>query len=151
MPIRDLIAADLAPCARLYVSVFAADPWNETWSHADASRRLAEIRATPGALGLVATPTEAPDADSIAFVIGFAEQWRAGERHFYIKEMCVHPDHQRQGLGSALLQQLVARLKPLGVNVFYLLTARGGPAEAFYAHNGFRTSARMCMMSRRDA
>jgi ribosomal protein S18 acetylase RimI-like enzyme len=155
MQIRELAESDLAACARLYGSVFAAEPWNERWAHDDVERRLREIHRTPGAFGLTAhaggddADDDADDDDGTpdGFVAGYAEQW-GDARHFYVKEMCVGTDRQRRGVGSALMAALTDALKRRGVTKVYLLTARGGPAQAFYARCGFYTSEKMVLMGK---
>ena len=82
------------------------------------------------------------------FAMGFSEPWHEGF-HFYLKEMCVHPDHQRQGRGTLLMKFLVEQLQVLGVKRIYLLTARDDLSEAFYSKIGFYVSPKMIMMAQR--
>ena len=133
----------LAELAGLYVEVFSAPPWNEEWPVEAAETRLAEILGTPGSLGLLARA----DESNLAFVLGFFETYNDG-RDFYLKEMCVAPSRQRQGLGTALLAELERRLALSGARKVYLLTARDSPAEAFYSRSGYYTSEKMAMMGR---
>ena len=142
---RGLVAltdSQLDGCARLFTAVFNAPPWNESWTLVAARSRLVEILKTPGAAGL-AWVEEKP----VGLVAGYCER-DAGGHVFYLKEMCVCPDWQRQGIGGRLLTGLEERLRKGGVRQIYLLTRRDGPAEAFYAANGFRTSGRMALMTR---
>jgi putative acetyltransferase len=53
----------------------------------------------------------------------------------HIDQLFVDPDHQRAGLGSALLAAMLEqRLRPATLHVF----AENGPARAFYERFGFR-------------
>ena len=53
----------------------------------------------------------------------------------HIDQLFVDPDHQRAGLGSALLTAMLERrLRPATLHVF----AENGPARAFYERFGFR-------------
>jgi putative acetyltransferase len=53
----------------------------------------------------------------------------------HIDQLFVDPDHQRAGLGSALLAAMLERrLRPATLQVF----AENGPARAFYERFGFR-------------
>jgi len=67
---------------------------------------------------------------------------------FYLSEMCVSAEYQGQGVGKSLLRRLEADLKAQGVGKVYLLTARGGAAEAFYHACGFYTSEKMAMLGK---
>lgn len=136
-------AAHLDAAARLYVAVFNAAPWHDRWTTATAHRRLAETLATPNALGFALL-----DDDLVGFVLGHAEPWFDGD-HFYLKEMCIRADRQRGGLGSRLLRHLEGALREQGVGRIYLLTAREGPAAAFYEGQGYYTSRKMALMAHR--
>ncbi|WP_433797108.1 GNAT family N-acetyltransferase [Actinoplanes sp. CA-252034] len=118
--------------ARLYVDVFTRPPWNETWHPNDATQRLHDILTTPRAHAVHTT-------DASGTVTGFAAGHRERHStadHFLLQEMCVHPDHQRQGLGHRLLTDLTRQLPD--VTHWYLLTGRDTPAAAFYQAHGFR-------------
>ncbi len=142
-PIKAFTADHVDEATALYIDVFNNPPWNDRWSFEAAHKRLADILQAPGFLGFIYT-----DPELLGFAVGYCEQWHSG-RHFYLNEMCVRSDQQRRGIGSALIQQLVQTLRQMQVERMYLLTMRDGPAEAFYAKHGFRTSPRMIMMSLR--
>jgi len=137
-----LTAENLDDCALLFMQVFNGEPWCEDWTLEAARERLREILGTPGAVGLACA-----DERVIGLIAGYCER-SIGGPVFYLKEMCVHPDWQHQGIGTRLLRRLECRLKQSGVGQVYLLTRRNGPAEEFYAASGFRTSERMALMSR---
>lgn len=136
-------AEHLDAAADLYIAVFNAAPWHDRWTMATARARLADTLATPGARGFALL-----DGALLGFVLGFAEPWFDGT-HFYIKEMCVRAGRQRTGLGTRLLQHLERALREQQVDRVYLLTAREGPAQAFYAKQGYYTSPKMCLMAHR--
>lgn len=116
LSIDDLTPALLTTAAALYVAVFNAAPWNDSWTEAYARVRLGEITDTPGYVGVALHQ----DDGLCGFAMGHSEQWFSG-RHFLLQEMCVRPDRQRRGLGSALITALEARLS--GTESLYLLTA----------------------------
>lgn len=134
---------DLPACTDVYVATFNSPPWNETWTAATAASRLGAILGTPGFIGLKAVS----EAGIIGFAMGYAETFDKGT-DFYLKEMCVLPGSQRQGVGTDLLKKLTESLTSDGIRKIYLLTARDSAAATFYAKNGFYTSDRMVMMGR---
>jgi aminoglycoside 6'-N-acetyltransferase I len=127
---------------RLFVSVFNGPPWNDRWSEASARARLDDVTGTPGFGGVALR--RGPDL--CGFAIGHTEQWFTG-RHFYLREMCVRADLQRQGLGTNLMTALEAQLRD--VEQIYLLTDRHGPAHSFYKHCGFRPAQTQAVMTKR--
>ena len=136
--------SDLPGIARLFVEVFNGRPWNETWSYDSAFFRLTNITATPGFMGIKAIK----DRSIVAFVIGYCEPFDEGT-DFFVKEMCVAPPLQRQGIGTELLNDLKKRLISAGMRRVYLLASSGGPAVKFYERNGLRVIKRMIVMGQR--
>jgi len=135
--VRELADADLDACVALYVEVFNAPPWNESWRLEDAAQRLGDFLATPRAIGVYLAD---PGGGLLAFALGHLE--RSGpEDHFLLKEMCVRTTEQRQGHGTRLLESLAQRLG--GVRQWYLLTAADSNASRFYEANGFRPAGRI--------
>lgn len=140
---RQFEEADLEACVELFVSTFAQPPCGETWEPAVVRERLEQIVKTPGSFGVVIGGSGID-----GFALGFSEPWHEGT-HFYLKEMCIAHDRQRQGLGTRLMDSLSAGLAMRDTRQIYLLTARGDMSEAFYAKAGFYTSPKMILMARR--
>jgi aminoglycoside 6'-N-acetyltransferase I len=135
---------DIPKCAEVFAAVFGNEPWNEEWHVADAQARLEEMAYTPGFHGVLV----ASDDELLGFAMGHMEQWQRGKKHFYLQEMCVLPCYQQRGLGSSLVQALCRDLMAMGVEAINLLTARGGPAQAFYEKLGFDVNPEMIMMEK---
>lgn len=113
------------------------------WTYEGTRTFLQDLLETPRALGVIAELDGAP----VGFILGHSEV-RDRSTQFYIAEMCVLKTMQGQGVGKALMGRLEATLKAQGVGKIYLLTARGGAAEAFYHACGFYTSEKMAMLGK---
>jgi aminoglycoside 6'-N-acetyltransferase I len=144
MKIAMLDQVHLSDCADLYVSVFNSAPWHDAWTREQAARRLEETLTTPGALGLLAFR----EGRLVGFLLGYRETWFTGT-HYYLKEMCVTTEVQRTGIGGGLIKALADRLRQEKVERIYLLTARDGPAAAFYTKHGFYKSPKMGLYAAR--
>ena len=60
-----------------------------------------------------------------------------------IKRMRVHPDHQRRGLGQAILDRLEESAMELGLRELVLdTTTSQTAAQAFYRKNGYDETGR---------
>ena len=141
---RSFVETDMDTCVEIFVSTFAQPPWSETWDGGVVRARLEQIVRTPGSFGVVIGDGET----IVGFALGFSEPWHEGT-HFYLKEMCIAHDRQRQGLGTRLMEHLSIELESRDTRRIYLLTARGDMSEAFYAKAGFYTSPKMILMARR--
>lgn len=134
---------DLIECVDLFICVFNHSPWNERWESETANQRLTACYHTPDFHGIIAKV----EGKAIGFAFGYIEQWDKS-RHFYLKEMCVTPEQQRLGVGTALLHTLEETLRHKGVEKMYLYTARDTFAQAFYEKQGFYVSDKMIMMAK---
>ena len=132
--IENLRKDHLDECAHLLASAFNAEPWNANYTFDTAKKELAWTLDVPGFVGLVAL-----DEGVVAFTVGYIEQ--DDEREiFCLKTLCVRPDAQGKGVGSRLMQRLKEKLEKMGVNLIYLTTHKGTPAESFYKKIGYKVS-----------
>ena len=131
----------LDDCARLFVTAFNAEPWNDKYIPDTAKKQLDWHLRVPGCVGLVSVI-----GGVVAFAIGYQEPTDVGNV-FHLSIFCVKPDVQRTGVGSRLLNRLEERLGKSGVNAVYLGTNKGTPAEAFYRKHGYEVSDEEIEMS----
>lgn len=141
MKFQPIEPGHLRECANLFVSVFSNPPWNESWGQEIALKRLKDCYSTPRSYGIVATA----DDKVFGFAIGYVEAWYE-DKHFYLKEMCVQSTHQRNGIGTKIMDMLHQDLASKGVSMIYLLTMRDSPAAAFYEKCGFSNNPKITMM-----
>lgn len=122
------------------------EPRRENWTREAATRRLQEIRASPGSLGVVAVDG---GGLMVGFLLGARETTARGEV-FCTQRVCVRPDAEQRGrVGGALLEELDRTLRTLGVRSSYLLTIRDRGLETFYERRGYRRNPRHVWMERR--
>ncbi len=143
MDIYRIERANLTECVALLINVFNNPPWNESWEAEAVAQRIEDCYHTPGFYGLTVRIGD----EVVGFAVGYTERWDTG-KHFYLKEMCVASEHQRRGIGTALMNVLEGKLKHEGVEKLYLHTARDTSAQAFYEKRGFYVSSRMIMMAK---
>jgi ribosomal protein S18 acetylase RimI-like enzyme len=79
------------------------------------------------------TSASAYDGDDL---VGFGRVISDGILHALIVDLIVRPEYQRQGLGSTLLRELVARCREAGLKDIQLFCARG--QAGFYEKFGFQ-------------
>lgn len=144
MKTREIHLTDIDQCAKLFVTVFSNPPWNETWSFETANKRLSDCANSPNFFGALIE-----DSDALqGFAFGNI-QYYGPERHYYLLELCIRTDRQREGIGTMLMASLKERMQRDGVARIYTLTARDTPAHSFYEKLGYYTSSKMAMMVQR--
>ena len=132
MIIQPITKSDIKELAALYVSVFSSPPWNEPWTQKSAQERLEWIYESRGFLGFLVKEKESIQGMALGNIEPFL-----GERVFYLREMMIGSDKQREGLGAQLLKQLHIHLKEIFVSRSYLITKNESPAAKFYLSNGY--------------
>jgi len=65
---------------------------------------------------------------------------------YFLKEMCVTPSMQRQGIGKAMIAQLKKRLKEKQVSRIYLITHRKSASSMFYSSLSFEENPSIMVM-----
>lgn len=128
----------------LFMEVFNAPPWNDTWIRDQARTRLRDIMRRPKFFGIAEYDGSRP----VGMIMGHGEQSYDGI-HFQILELCTANDKKGQGIGDQLLDELTAFLAQQGITAVYMLSMRGDAAEDFYRRHGFRLLDQMCVMTKR--
>jgi ribosomal protein S18 acetylase RimI-like enzyme len=120
MPLR---YSPQAPDATAFKALYDTTGWGP------AERQVAFYADTLAASWRVCA---AYDGDAL---VGFGRVISDGRLHAFITEMIVHPDHQQQGIGSAVLHDLISACQAAGITDIQLFCAEG--KEAFYRKGGF--------------
>lgn len=107
-----------------YAALFETTDWNEMY------------RASPGELarGLEAS-WHAVSAEEDGRLVGFGRLLSDGVLYAVVFDMIVAPDRRRRGIGSRILEMLLARCAEAGIRDVLLFSARGTPG--FYRRFGF--------------
>jgi hypothetical protein len=90
---RGVRAEHLDECARLLVSTFNAEPWNQRWTLETAQKKLAWTLGVPGFMGLISLAE-----GIVAFAAGYRQHEDRGEVS-YLSILCVGPEAQGTGVG----------------------------------------------------
>jgi len=119
MVIREFHSSDLDRCAVIY---------ERAWNSAFPTRKRC---ISPEQLGSETDGERITVAEEDGEVLGFASVWQPSS---FLHHLHVDPDHQRRGVGTALLEQ-VAQSTPTAVSL--KCQVGNGVALSFYAKLGF--------------
>ncbi len=112
------------PDSEAYFRLFSSTGWNDEYGMTAAE--LARAIATSW------YAVSAYDGDEL---VGFGRIIADGVHHALIADLIVLPTYQRQGIGSAILQRLLAHCHAHHIHDIQLFCARG--KEGFYRRHGF--------------
>lgn len=125
----------------IYAEAFAGEPWNDAWTVADATTHVRELLESKQAYGLECVVNE----QVAGFVLGSSMLFHYG-RSFEVNDLAVARQYQHQGIGRALLQQLLDDLWQQGISDVHLITAAEGTLPHFYESFGFEKAHEVMLM-----
>lgn len=134
MIIRKCDGMDIPGLAEALARAYAQAPWHEVWTQQRACRRVEVILAHEGGMGVAAVE----NGVIIGGALGYADPY-AEEDFFFVAEVFVVPEHQRKGVGKAMLAALEQHVKDGGMHVMQLISIADN--HAFYRSAGFDKDA----------
>lgn len=130
--IRRFEISDLDVCARILMSVYNNEIWQNLWSFEKAQEYLKEIIDHKKFIGF----TLEIDKEVKGAILCREKTWW-NNNEIFVEELFVSPEVQGQGYGTALINEVECHIKEKGLAGFTLLTNRYTPAPGFYRKNGF--------------
>jgi len=143
MNVISIKSEHIIECAKLYVKVLNAEPWNDKWTLETAFKRLNDIYVSPDFEGVLYVE----DGQVKGAILGNREQFYDGI-HYNLKEMFISNELQGKGIGSKMINQLEEGLREMSVSTIILFTSKGNKTSKFYLKNGFCEFSSMAMMGK---
>ena len=131
--IRAVREEDLDGCAGLYATVFTEWPYRESWAQRQAFSYLERFWHFDPAHCYLASR----DGEVIGGMFGYCYPWQ-DRVNYYMQELFVSSKHRRQGVGHALVRQLMDNLDLRSDVSMSLIANEATPAAQFYEMLGLQ-------------
>ena len=142
--IKKYSSESFSACCNLYIGVFNAPPWNDTWSIEATQRCLKDLTDNKRFVGFTLWENDI----LVGAVFAHEKTFYKGEE-IYIDELFISPSCQRAGYGKKLMSKIEEYARENGITAITLLTAISQPAFAFYEKQGYRHLDYMTFMHKR--
>ena len=143
MNIRKMSKSDIPPCAEIMCSVYNNELWQCRWTIGTAEEYLNDFFDMKKFFGFVLLENE-----QITGGIFAHEKVWWNNSEVFIEEMFIHPDFQRKGYGSLLLDEIEKYVKENKLAGVTLSTNKYAPAPLFYRKNGFTDCEHVIFMAK---
>jgi aminoglycoside 6'-N-acetyltransferase I len=143
MEIRSIELNDLDALGDVFVSVFNSAPWNESWKKPWVLERLGILFNSYGFCGFLAED----DTEVVGAVFSRLGSYM-GERELEISEMYVDGNHQRRGVGAALITEIQNYSIANSISCLVLQTDKHTFAKDFYLGLGFKGHEQNLLMTK---
>ena len=144
MGFRIMQQKDIESCAQTLIKAFGEEPWNEKWTFEQAYTRIDEIMSARVSRGYVIY-----DGDTVVSMLCGRIMTYLNFKELWVDEFSVHPDYQRQGIGTKMMEFVRAKLKEEKEKISYIVlnTEKGYPSVKFYEANGFEIDESLVFMA----
>ena len=135
--------SDIPPCSEIMCSVYNNELWQCHWTIKTAEEYLNDFFDMKKFIGFVLLENE-----QITGGIFAHEKVWWNNSEVFIEEMFIHPDFQRKGYGSLLLDEIEKYVKENKLAGVTLSTNKYAPAPLFYRKNGFTDCEHVIFMAK---
>ena len=136
--------SDIEKCAHTLIKAFGEEPWNEHWTYEQAYTRIDEIMSARVSRGYIIY-----DGDTVVSMLCGRIMTYLDFKELWVDEFSVHPDYQRQGIGTKMMEFVRTQLKQEKEKISFIVlnTEKGYPSVKFYEANGFEADESLVFMA----
>lgn len=141
MIIRLVTDEDIDECGRIYAAAFSTPPYKDVWTPEGAAGMLHGL--------FERDPDNCWCVELDADIVGFAFCTTFGDFRATIQEFAVSPNHQKHGIGTALMEYVLNQFRSKRLLAVDLVVNKHAPALRLYEKFGFRHPENYTLMIRK--
>ena len=124
---------EISACAKVYISAYREEPWEEVYEETEVETYIRAYLNSDTKCCFAAVEQE----QIVGLVLGLIVPC-IGEPFFRIEDFCISPEVQRKGCGSIFMELIAKEAAKRGCDSILLGTQREFPSHKFYLKNGFQ-------------
>lgn len=123
---------DISACAKVYMSAYEGEPWNEVYEVVEVEKYISAYMNSDTKCCFVLVDGEKIVGVALGFIVPSIDG-----PFFRVEDFCVGASMQRNGYGSVFMDLLSKEVANMGCDSVLLGTQKGFPSHLFYVKNGF--------------
>lgn len=123
---------EIVECARLYLSAYQAEPWNETFKQSQIETYIKSYCTSDTRKCYAAAENHIIIGIALSILVP-----SIGTPYLRIEDFCIKPESQKKGKGTQFINEILKEAKKLGCDSILLNTQKGFPSHKFYLKNNF--------------
>lgn len=124
---------DIIVCAKVYISAYSTEPWNEKYDISDVEKYISSYLNSDTKCCF--TLLENNEIKGVA--LGLIVPSISGP-YFRLEDFCIDVSEHRNGFGSVFVELLIKEVAKYGCDSVLLGTQKEHPSHQFYIKNGFQ-------------
>lgn len=124
---------DVKVCAKVYISAYNAEPWNEVFDILEVERYISNYLNSDTKCCFVLVEDEEIKGVALGLIIP-----SISGPYLRLEDFCIDASEHRKGYGSIFMELLIKEAAKYGCDSVLLGTQKDYPSHKFYTKNGFQ-------------
>lgn len=124
---------DIQACAKVYMTAYGTEPWNEGYEVSEVENYIANYLDSDTKCCFALADNEEIKGVALGFVVP-----SISGPYLRIEDFCVGASEQRKGYGSNFMDLIIKEVAQMGCDSVLLGTQKGYPSHQFYLKNEFQ-------------
>ena len=126
-------AGDIQACAKVYVSAYNTEPWNEIYDISEVEKYISSYLKSDTKSCFVLVENDVIKGVALGLIVP-----NISGTYFRLEDFCIDASEHRNGYGSVFMELLIKEVAKYGCDSVLLGTQRDYPSHQFYMKNGFQ-------------
>ena len=124
---------NIIACAKVYISAYNTEPWNEKYNISDVEHYISNYFDSDTKCCFALVDDEVIKGVALGLIVP-----SISGPYFRLEDFCIDACEHRNGFGSVFMELLIKEVAKYGCDSVLLGTQKEYPSHQFYIKNGFQ-------------